>query len=82
MSLILMRQSRLARRADEREHLMLEVLLLTEQEVTAVVSMNQQIASKVGLRDIKDSKEFEQLGQKTSIDGVAQDIQRNLSEDR
>jgi len=61
---------------------MLEVLLLTEQEVTAVVSMNQQIASKVGLRDIKDSKEFEQLGQKTSIDGVAQDIQRNLSEDR
>ena len=80
-SLILMRQSRLARRADEREHLMLQILLLTEKEVTAVISMNQQIASKVGLTDIKDSKEIEQLGKKTSIDEVAQDIQRSLSED-
>src|SRR5665213_1948484 len=80
-SLILMRQSRLARRADEREHLMLQILLLTEKEVTAVVSMNQQIASRVGLTDIKNSKEIEQLGQKTSIDEVAQDIQRSLSED-
>jgi uncharacterized membrane protein len=80
-SLILMRQARLARRADEREHLMLQILLLTEKEVTAVISMNQQIAIKVGLRDIKNSKEIEQLGRDTSIDEVAQDIQRRLSED-
>ena len=80
-SLILMRQARLARRADEREHLMLQILLLTEKEVTAVISMNQQIAAKVGLRDMENSKEIEQLGQHTSIDEVAQDIQRSLSED-
>jgi uncharacterized membrane protein len=80
-SLILMRQSRLARRADEREHLMLQILLLTEKEVTAVISMNQQIAREVGLTEIKNSEEIEQLGQKTSIDEVAQDIQRSLSED-
>src|ERR1700733_10590403 len=30
-SFILMRQSRLAKRADEREHLMLQILLLTEK---------------------------------------------------
>ena len=80
-SLILMRQARLARRADEREHLMLQILLLTEKEVTAVISMNQQIATKVGLSDIKNSKEIEQLGRNTSIDQVAQDIQRSLSEE-
>ena len=80
-SLILMRQSRLARRADEREHLMLQILLLTEKEVTAVISMNQQIANKVGLSDMENSKEFEQLGQSTSIDEVAQDIQRALSDE-
>ena len=80
-SLILMRQSRLARRADEREHLVLQILLLTEKEVTAVISMNQQIATKVGLSDIKNSKEIEQLGRNTSIDQVAQDIQRSLSEE-
>jgi uncharacterized membrane protein len=80
-SLILMRQSRLARRADEREHLVLQILLLTEKEVTAVISMNQQIATKVGLSDMENSKEIEQLGRNTSIDEVAQDIQRSLSED-
>jgi uncharacterized membrane protein len=81
-SLILMRQSRLSRRADEREHLMLQILLLTEKEVTAVISMNQQIATKVGLSDMKNNKEIEQLGRNTSIDEVAQDIQRSLSEDQ
>ena len=81
VSLILMRQSRLARRADEREHLVLQILLLTEKEVTAVIGMNQQIAHKVGLADIENSREIEQLGQNTSIDEVAQDIQRSLSED-
>ena len=80
-SLILMRQARLARRADEREHLMLQILLLTEKEVTAVISMNRQIATKVGLRDMDNSKEIEQLGRNTSIDDVAQEIQRSLSED-
>ncbi len=60
---------------------MLQILLLAEKEVTAVVSMNQQIASKVGLTEIKNSKEIELLGQKTSIDKVAQDIQRSLSEE-
>jgi uncharacterized membrane protein len=80
-SLILMRQSRLARRADEREHLVLQILLLTEKEVTAVISMNQQIASKVGLSEMENSEQIEQLSQSTSIDEVAQDIQKSLSED-
>jgi uncharacterized membrane protein len=80
-SLILMRPSRLARRADEREHLMLQILLLTEKEVTAVISMNQQIATKLGLSDLKNSREIEALGRNTSIDEVAQDIQRSLSEE-
>ena len=80
-SLILMRQARLARRADERDHLMLQILLLTEKQVTALISMNQQIAIKAGLRDIENNKEIEQLGRHTSIDDVAQDIKRSLSED-
>ena len=31
---------------------MLQILLLTEKEVTALISMNQQIAIKVGLGDV------------------------------
>ena len=78
-SFILMRQARLARRADERDHLMLQILLLTEKEITAVVGMNREIASQLGLTKVAKDKEIEELGKRTSIDDVAQTIQDNLS---
>jgi uncharacterized membrane protein len=77
-SIILMRQSRMSRRAEERDHLMLQVLILTEKEITAVLGMNRQIAGKVGLRQVADDKEIEQLSQHTSIDDVAQTIKDQL----
>jgi len=80
-SLILMRQARLGRRADEREHLMLQVLLLTEKEVTALIGINQRIAVSAGVREVENSKEIEQLGKNTQIDELAQDIQEKLSEE-
>jgi uncharacterized membrane protein len=77
-SFILMRQARLARRADERDHLMLQMLLLTEKEITAVVRMNRQIAERVGLYGVVEDKDIEELGKHTSIDKVAQTIQESL----
>ena len=78
-SFILMRQSGLAKRADEREHLMLQILLLTEKEVSAVVRMNQQIAEHFGLLSISKDEEIRELGRPTSVDAVAATIQENLS---
>jgi uncharacterized membrane protein len=80
-SLILMRQARLGRRADERDHLMLQILLLTEKEVTALIGINQKIAVRLGVSDVENSKEIEQLGRDTPIDDLAQDIQRRLAEE-
>jgi uncharacterized membrane protein len=77
-SIILMRQSRMSRRAEERDHLMLQVLLLTEKEITAVLGVDRQIAGKVGLKQIETNKEIEQLSQNTSIDEVAQTIKDQL----
>jgi uncharacterized membrane protein len=77
-SFILMRQSGLAKRADERDHLMLQILLLTEREVSVVVNMNQQIAERVGLSAISRDVEIQEMGKTTSIDNVAQTIQKNL----
>jgi len=81
-SFILMRQTRLGRRSQEREHLMLQILLLTEKELTVVVQMNRQIASQVGLPSVARDKEIQELGQKISIDEVAQTIQDNLGSDQ
>ena len=77
-SFILMRQTRMSRRADERDHLLLQILLLTEKETTAVLTMNREIAASLGLRKVAADKEIEQLAQHTSVDEVAQSIKESL----
>ena len=77
-SIILMRQSRMSRRAEERDHLMLQILLLTEKEITAVLGVERQVAGQVGLTRIANEREIEQLSQHTSIDQVAQTIKESL----
>ena len=77
-SFILMRQARISRRADERDHLMLQILMITEKELTAVVGMNRQIAAKLGLGGVATDPDIQQLEQETSIDEVAESIQKNL----
>jgi uncharacterized membrane protein len=80
-SFILMRQSRMSRRSDERDQLMLQILLLTEREITAVLGMERQIAERMGLHKIADDQEITQLSQATSIDEVANNIKESLPKD-
>ena len=77
-SFILMRQIRMSRRAEERDHLAIQILLLAEKEITAVVSMKRQIANSMGLHNVAKDKEIEQLSQDTSVDDVAQTIKDSL----
>jgi uncharacterized membrane protein len=77
-SIILMRQSRMSRRAEERDHLMLQILMLTEKEITTVLGMDRQIANRVGLKNLDNDREIEQLSQHISIDDVAQTIKESL----
>jgi uncharacterized membrane protein len=78
-SFILMRQSGLAKRADERDHLMLQILLLAEKEISALIRINSEIATRVGLPAIARDEEIQEMAEPTSIDTVAQTIQENLS---
>ncbi|HTF67018.1 MAG TPA: DUF1003 domain-containing protein [Edaphobacter sp.] len=80
-SFILMRQSGLAKRAGEREHLMLQILLLTEREVSTVVKINQHIAERLGLPALAMDEEIREMAKPTPIDSVAQTIQENLADD-
>ena len=77
-SFILMRQARMARRADERDHLMLQILLLTEREITAVLKVDRQIAAQVGAEGAANTVEVRELSKPTSIEDVAQTIRENL----
>jgi uncharacterized membrane protein len=80
-SFIVMRQSRTSRRSDERDHLILQILMLTEKEITAVLGVERQLAGRLGLKDVTANAEIEQLSQQTSIDEVAQTLQEHLTDD-
>ena len=77
-SFILMRQSRISRRSEERDQLMMQILLLTEREITAVLGVDRQIAERVGLHKIAADEEISQLSEHTSIDEVAQGIKESM----
>ena len=78
-SFILMRQARMARRAEERDHLMLQVLLLTEKELTASLTIDREIAGQIGLEKTANDPNLKELSQHTSIDEVAHTIKESLS---
>jgi uncharacterized membrane protein len=80
-SFILIRQGRLGRRSDERDHLMLQILLLTEKEVTAVLGMDRKIAEQMGLGREANKEEVRELSKDTSIDAMAQTIKENITDE-
>jgi uncharacterized membrane protein len=77
-SFILIRQQRLARRAEERDHLMLQILLLTEKEMTAALNMERSMAGEMGLHTEANSANVRELSQETRIDEVAQTIKESI----
>jgi len=77
-SFIVMRQSRSSRRSDQRDHLMMQVLLLAEKEITAVLQIERQIADRVGLKEVAKDAAITELSQKTSIDDVAQIVKESM----
>jgi uncharacterized membrane protein len=81
-SFILMRQGRVAKRSDERDHLILQVLLLSEREITASLRIQRQLAARLGMEQVANDKDTEALSQHTSIEDVAQTIKESLSGDQ
>jgi uncharacterized membrane protein len=69
-SFIVMRQSRLSRRPDGGDHLILQVLMLAEKEMTAVLNPQTQLAVKADLPELPNKTEIAQLSPSISIDEV------------
>jgi hypothetical protein len=57
---------------------MLQILLLTEREITANLGIQREIAARMGLHKIAADQEITELSQQTSIDEVAQIIKESL----
>jgi uncharacterized membrane protein len=79
-SFILMRQNRMMRRGERRDHLNLQVDLLAEKEITKVLQMVRAICGHMGLQNIMADKEIRELSQNTSIESLSQTLEDRLPE--
>jgi uncharacterized membrane protein len=77
-SFILMRQNRMMRRGERRDHLNLQVDLLAEKEITKVLQMVRAICGQMGLQHIVADKEIRELSQTTSIESLSQTLEERL----
>ena len=77
-SFILMRQNRMMRRGERRDHLNLQVDLLAEKEITKLLQMVRAICGHMGLQNIMADKEIRELSQNTSIESLSQTLEDRL----
>jgi len=79
-SFILMRQNRTTKRAERRDHLNLQVDLISEKEITKLLQMVRAICVHMGLKQIADDKELKEFTQATSVETLAERIDNTLPE--
>jgi uncharacterized membrane protein len=75
---VLISQNRMARQAEKRSHLDLQVGMLAEQELTAVLQMQHKICQRLGI-DIESAKqELKRFSDATDVSKLASDLDDQL----
>jgi uncharacterized membrane protein len=77
---VLMRQNRMSRRSDEREHLHLQINLLAEKEVTKMLQLQRQVCRHLGLEEAARDPEVKELSEDTAVDRLARELKEKLPE--
>jgi uncharacterized membrane protein len=75
---VLSSQNRLATQADKRGHLDLQINLLAEREMTAVLGLLQDIAEHLGVAHTAGGPRIDELAQETNVHELASKLDEEL----
>ncbi|MFL6215628.1 MAG: DUF1003 domain-containing protein [Blastocatellia bacterium] len=75
---ILISQNRMSRQSDIRDHLALQISLLSEQEMTKLLRMVEQIRAHLGVERVEDDKIIETLVSDTDVNRLVREIEEKL----
>ena len=75
---VLMSQNRMTRQAEKRAHLNLQVDMLAEQELTAILRMVQGLCKKHGVEVVMHDDKLEELVKETDVQSVAAALEDRL----
>ena len=76
---VLIRQNRMSFRADRRNHLGLQINLISEKEITKVIQMLERMSQQMGIESEVTDSETKELAEDTSIETIARDVRDNLN---
>lgn len=77
-SFVLMAQDRMTTDADRRDHLNLQIDLLAEQELTAILNVVVAIAERAGIDVTAEVPEIDRLRARTDVNKLATTVERHL----
>jgi uncharacterized membrane protein len=81
VAVVLMSQNRMARQGDERDHLNLQINLLTEQEITLVLKLLRQVAERLKVApEITDEARATELTEETDVQQIVETLRKELPE--
>jgi uncharacterized membrane protein len=75
---VLISQNRMARQAEKRSHLDLQVGMLAEQELTAVLQMQHKICQRLGIDNESAKQELKGFSDATDVSKLASDLEDRL----
>lgn len=78
---VLMKQNRMQQKTDLRDHLNLQIDLLSEKEVTKALQLLRAIAAKLEIDEQGDT-ELEEMANTTSVDTLAERIESSIENER
>ena len=70
----------MARQAERRAHLDLQVGMLAEQELTTVLQMQQKICQHLGVNVLDEKKEVRDFAKATDVHELARELEQKLPE--
>jgi uncharacterized membrane protein len=73
---VLMKQNRMSRRADHRDHLNLQIDLLSEKEITKMLQLQRAVCERLGIK--VDDAEVQELSKHTAVEDLAQELEQKL----
>ena len=79
-SIVLIAQSDLRRVADRRAHLDLQVNILAEQELTAILGLLNQVCERLGIDAKASEPQVEELSRDTDLEKIAGVLEKTLAD--
>lgn len=75
---VLIKQNRMSQRADQRNHLDLQVNMLAEKEITKLLQLQRLICRKLEIREADTDAEVTELSNITAIDSLARELEEKM----